>query len=78
MRPVQLGQPANDNDKDWIRNSLFEIERASQEETEAIFDDYAVSNYTINRTLDVTGSTDTEFRNFLATMIIDFQNRGRR
>lgn len=78
MRPVQLGQPVNDNDARWIQESLREIERSSQDETEAAFDDYTLSNVTETRTLDVSAATLTDLKNFVATMVLDIQRRGRR
>lgn len=80
MRPVSLGKPAVMNDdklfKQWMIEALAEIERASYEDTATIFNDLTVSNYTALRTLDGTTGTLADVRNFLCTLVADFQNRG--
>lgn len=78
MRPVQLGQPANDNDDTWVHNSLRLIEEASQEETEEAFDDYVVSNVTETRELDCSAATLDELRQVVGTMVLELQRRGNR
>lgn len=78
MRPVKLGQPAGNNDREWYRQALLEIERASQEETEAIADDFTPTNVTTTRAFDADTVTTAQLADVLGTLIQDLQQRGRR
>ena len=62
----------------FVLNALREIEEASREETEAIFDDYTVSNFTVTRELNASTATLSDAVNFLCTISSDLQTRGQR
>lgn len=80
MRPVFLGAPPARDDAQafvrWVKDCLAEIERASNEVTEAVADDYTISNYTETRTLNAGTATATDVANVLCTFILDLQKRG--
>lgn len=80
MRPVSFGSPPPVKDAErfatWVKDCMSEIDRASNEQAEAVADAYAPSNYTATRTLDAGTATATDVANVICTFLDDLKNRG--
>lgn len=77
MRKLALGTPARLDDAAWAVRALKQIEQASYEDAELIFDDYTITGtFTDTRTLDVATATLADLIAFVATLVTDLQKRG--
>lgn len=80
MRPVSFGSPPPVKDAErfaqWVKDCMSEIDRASNEQAEAVADAYTPSNYTATRTLDAGTATATDVANVICTFLDDLKNRG--
>lgn len=79
MRPVNLGTPPINADTetklDWVIQSLQEIERASQQQNEAFFDEFTADNVTESRSFDADTATVAQLSDVVGTLIDDIKNR---
>lgn len=80
MRPVNFGlaPPTKEPERfaQWVKDCMSEIDRASNEQAEAVADAYAPSNYTATRTLDAATASAADIANVLCTFLDDLKNRG--
>lgn len=79
MKVLAFGMPQAGQEIPWIINALRQIERASNEDSERIFDDFTITNLApINevRTLDAVAATLPQLVAFVATMVSDLKKRG--
>jgi hypothetical protein len=78
MRRVYFGQPPVDDRRfrQWLLQSLREIQEASESDTAEVARDFTVSNFTETRSLDAGAATLADLKNVVATLIYDMQRRG--
>lgn len=77
MRQLNFGTPPRDTEGkiDWIVRALRQIESASRDNTDEIWDDYTVTNHTDTRTFDANSTTVDELADVVGTLIDDYKNR---
>lgn len=79
MRKLTFGSPLKPDDIAWAIRSLQQIERASREDIETVFDGLTISGtYTDTRTLNASTATLPDLIAFVATMVSDIKKRGER
>lgn len=77
MRRLSLGHPFGADDIGWTHQAIKEIETASIEDAEQIFNDYTITgSFTETRTLDVSTAALPDLIAFIATLVTDIQKRG--
>lgn len=77
MRQLSFGSPGPELDP-WVASVLREIENASNEDAQQVFDDFTVSGtFTTTRTLDADTATLSDLIAFVATLVSDIQKIGK-
>ena len=79
MRPIRIGSPTAGNEQQFVLDALRDIELASNETTDEIYDGVVVTGFTKAlelRTLNVGTTTLSDLVRVLATIIVDHQKRG--
>ncbi len=76
MKILALGSAIPGQEIDWLEKSLRTIERATNEDVQAVLVDFEVSNFTETRTL--TGASSTaDIANFICTIVDELKRRDR-
>ncbi len=79
MRPIRIGSPTAGNEQQFVLDALRDIEMASNETTDEIYDGVVVTGLTQAlelRTLDVGSATLSDLVRVVATIIADHKKRG--
>jgi hypothetical protein len=79
MKRLVLGVPPRNPEAfmQWAYAALSQIEQASFEDIEILFDDFTITGgFTPTRTLDASSASHDDLRAFIATLITDLTNRG--
>ena len=79
MRPIRIGSPTAGNEQQFVLDALRDIEMASNETTDEIYDGVVVTGLTTAlelRTLNVGSAKLQVLFSVLANIIFDQHNRG--